>query len=199
MRDEGVIKFRCEWDKAPAPALSLVREMNACRTELFDRELIGVYSDGIGFGNLSVRKPDSRMFVITGTQTGPIRELEADHYTTVTDYDIEKNVIRCEGPVKASSESLTHAMIYEIDPAIQAVIHVHDAKHWKRLLDRIPTTDESVLYGTPEMAREIKRLDAESELRAKRMLVMAGHAEGIISFGASCREARDTLLKGLSL
>ena len=68
---------------------------------------------------------DKKGFLITGTQTGEIKNLNREHYTCVTDYNIEKNFIRSEGPIKASSESLTHAMIYELDPAIKVVIHVH--------------------------------------------------------------------------
>ena len=46
----------------------------------------------------------------------------------------------CIGPIQASSASLTHAAIYQANPDINAVIHVHDRDLWENLLDRVPTT-----------------------------------------------------------
>jgi L-ribulose-5-phosphate 4-epimerase len=38
---------------------------------------------------------------------------------------IRKNSLTCQGQVKASSKSLTHAAIYAANPRVKAVIHVH--------------------------------------------------------------------------
>ena len=53
--------------------------------------LIGAYPNGVGFGNVSVRIPRSRRFIISGTATGKIAFLTGAHYTLVTDFDIESN------------------------------------------------------------------------------------------------------------
>ena len=53
MRDEGVIKFQCEWIKAEAPDAAEIEELNFWRTLLFQSGLIGVYPDGTGFGNIN--------------------------------------------------------------------------------------------------------------------------------------------------
>ncbi|MGB3788502.1 MAG: hypothetical protein WA949_10870, partial [Phormidesmis sp.] len=45
---------------------------------------------------------------------------------------------------KASSESLTHGVIYTSAPKIGAVIHVHNSQIWQGLLDRGPTTKAKV-------------------------------------------------------
>jgi len=192
--NEGIIKFRCEWvRKDPLPA-SAVREMNRWRGVLFEKGMIGAGQDGIGFGNISVRLPGAGGFIVSGSQTGSIGNAGPEHYTAVTDYSIERNFVYCEGPAQASSESLTHAAFYEIDPAVQAVVHVHHGELWRVLKNRVPTTSAEVEYGTPAMAAEVRRLFEASDLRTRRIMVMAGHEEGIVSFGADLEQACGVLL-----
>ena len=94
-----------------------------------------------------------------------------------------------------SSESLTHAAIYESDPTISAVIHCHDSVLWATLLDRAPTTSKSVAYGTPEMAYEIMRLFKVSDVRSREIFVMAGHEAGIVTFGKNLEDAFDVVMR----
>jgi ribulose-5-phosphate 4-epimerase/fuculose-1-phosphate aldolase len=96
--------------------------------------------------------------------------------------------------VQASSEALTHAAIYALDPGIRAVVHVHNADLWHALIDRIPTTSREITYGTPEMAREFQRLYADTDFRAQGIAVMGGHEEGIVSFGKDINQAADRIL-----
>jgi L-ribulose-5-phosphate 4-epimerase len=191
--DEGYIKFHCEWIAGPPPADDEVAELSACRDLLHSLDLIGEYPDGVGYGNVSVRGSGQGM-IVSGTQTGGVGQLNATHFTRVVAYDIERNRLTCIGPVRASSESLTHAAIYECDPMIGAVVHVHSLEAWERLVGAIPTTRADVPYGTPEMARELLRLYRESELPTLRVAAMAGHREGIIAFGPTPADATDTLL-----
>jgi ribulose-5-phosphate 4-epimerase/fuculose-1-phosphate aldolase len=142
---------------------------------------------------VSVRAGGGR-FIITGTRTGGVAGLEPAHVTTVTGVDIERNSLECAGPVEASSESLTHAAIYGCDPAIGAVIHVHHLPTWNALLGVVSTTSEAVPYGTPAMAREIERLYRASDLPLRGIVVMAGHREGLITFGRDLDEAGDIML-----
>jgi len=197
MMDEGVVKFRCEWIQGPSPKEEEIQDLNRCRSKLYERGCIGVYPEGIGFGNVSVRSPRANGFIISGTQTGAIPELSPKHYTRVLDYNIDQNFIRCEGETQASSESLTHAMLYTLDAAIGAVVHVHHRVLWKRLIDQVPTTSKKISYGTPEMAREIRRLYETSDLREKHILVMGGHAEGVMTFGGDPQQATNLLLQSL--
>ena len=198
LRDEGVIKFECRWQKAPALSGSGIQDLIRFRNALFQRGLIGVYPDGIGYGNLSRRKAEGNQFIISGSQTGHLPEAGAGHFSLVTGYDMACNRVDCRGPVKASSESLTHAMIYETLPDAQAVIHVHSSALWKKLKGRIPTTGAKIPYGTPQMAREIQRLAAETDLRQRGILVMAGHEDGVIAFGKNLAEADGILLTAVS-
>ena len=192
--DEGVIKFRCDWLPAYAPAEKEILSLNQWRSRLYQLGLIGAYPNGIGYGNISVRAKRGRGFIISGTQTGGLATLGAQQYTRIVAYRFEENMVRCKGPVKASSESLTHAMLYELDAVIGAVIHVHHEKQWRRLLGNVPTTSAKIRYGTPEMAKEVSRLYQTEDLRQKKLFVMGGHESGIVSFGKDLEEAGETLL-----
>lgn len=191
--DEGYIKFDCNWIKAePIPIIKL-REINEWRDKLYSLGLIGVYDNGVGFGNISVRL-ENNTFIITGSATGNLDKLTEDHYVLVNDYDVAKNNLTCAGPIKASSESLSHAVIYESLPEMNSVIHIHNTDMWEKLMDQIPTTDKNVDFGTPAMANEIKKIVKELGDREK-ILVMGGHEGGIITFGKTLDEAGGILLK----
>ena len=158
------VKFtyeRARPDIAPFDALT---ELNACRRKLLQQRLIGLDANGIGFGNLSVRDGVSGNFYITGSATGGLPELTPTDCVRVVAYDFAKNWLRYEGAAIPSSESLTHAAIYESDPTISAVIHCHDSVLRRTRLDRVPTTSKAIAYGTPEMAYEIMRLFTVSDV-----------------------------------
>lgn len=195
MIDDGYIKYHCHWNKVNAVAPDDVIELNQWRNQLYDLGLIGEYNNGIGFGNLSLRLPKSNNLIISGTQTGGIAELTARQYTKVTDFDWRKNYVICEGLIKASSETLTHGAIYEAQSDINAVIHVHNSELWGKLLNQVPTTNQSCAYGTPEMAEELIRLCQQPETQAQRIVIMSGHEEGILTFGENLAEAGNVLLR----
>jgi L-ribulose-5-phosphate 4-epimerase len=194
MPSEGYIKFSCDWSKAnPLPQKDLAA-LNKWRDRLRTLGFIGVYDEGVGFGNISTRIRGTDEFIITGSATGNLKQLSGEHYTKVIGFDFTKNYLKCIGPIKASSESLSHAIIYAQDQSIGAVIHIHSKELWKKLLDTVPTTSRSAEYGTPEMAWEIERLFKETNLKKLKILVMAGHEEGIITFGRDLDEAGSILL-----
>lgn len=194
--EEGYIKYRLMWEKDKTLLSPLLAELNDCRNRLYDMGLIGAYTDsGIGFGNISCRMPAPLgLFAISGTQTGHIAQLTSAHYTTVTAYDLADNRVCCRGPVKASSEALTHAALYDLSALCGAVIHVHHRQWWEQLLGNVPTTERGVSYGTPDMAREMARLYNNSTLPQQKILAMAGHTEGIIVFDNTCALAISRLL-----
>ncbi len=110
-------------------------------------------------------------------------------------YEFARNWLRYEGVAIPSSESLTHAAIYESDPTISAVIHCHDSVLWRTRLDRVPTTSKAIAYGTPEMAYEIMRLFTVSDVRSRDIFVMAGHEGGIATFGKNLEDAFDVVMR----
>ena len=193
MSETGYVKFRCEHRILPPADFAGFEELNRVRGRLHQLGFIGRYPNGIGFGNVSIRAGASHQFYISGTMTGGLPELTPAHYARVVAWDFPRNWLQCEGPVPASSESMTHAAIYEQDANVRAVLHVHEMELWKRLLDRVPTTRKHVEYGTPEMAAEMGRLFRESDVRERRILAMAGHEAGIFAFGAAPEEALGVL------
>lgn len=193
MNEEGVIKFNCQWTSSAPLEKIWIRDLNVWRNKLYHLGLIGVNEDGIGFGNISIRFRKNE-FIISGSGTGRFKELTAEHYALVTDYNVKNNSICSTGSVMASSESLTHAMIYEHASDVHAVIHVHHFKLWKKLLNTLPATAANIEYGTPEMAKEIGRLFNEEKLSQHRIFAMAGHNDGIVCFGKDLPHAGELLL-----
>ena len=189
------VKFTYQRASTEIASFEAIAELNACRRKLLEQRLIGLDASGIGFGNLSVRDGVSRNFYITGSATGGLPELVPTDSVRVVAYDFAKNWIRYEGVAVPSSESLTHAAIYESDPTISAVIHCHDSDLWATLLDRAPTTSKSVAYGTPEMAYEIMRLFTVSDVRNTGIFAMAGHEAGIVTFGKDLEDAFDVVMR----
>ena len=193
MNEEGVIKFNCQWTKSAPLDEVWIRDLNVWRDKLYRLGLIGVNEDGIGYGNISIRFQKNE-FIISGSGTGKFKKLTEEHYALVTDYDVKKNTICSTGSIIASSESLTHAMIYEHASDVHAVMHVHHFKIWKKLLNTLPATAENIEYGTPEMAKEIARLFTEQKLSQHKIFAMAGHNEGIVCFGRNLPQAAELLL-----
>jgi ribulose-5-phosphate 4-epimerase/fuculose-1-phosphate aldolase len=195
MKDEGVIKFNCTWIKEEPLNTECVSELNTWRGKMYKKALIGCTEDSIGYGNISIRRGNH--FIISGSGTGKIEHLTAEHYTVVTEYNIETNSLTAKGPAIASSESLTHAMLYQCCEDINAVIHVHHFRLWKKLLQFYPFTRQDVSYGTTEMATEIQRLFKESSIAEHKLFAMGGHEEGIIAFGKDLEEAGKLVLDHL--
>lgn len=197
MSDEGVIKFNCEWTKSAPLDETLLKDLNVWRNILHRLRLIGVNEDGIGYGNISIRFRENQ-FIISGSGTGRFKTLTGEHYALVTDHNVETNSICSTGATIASSESLTHAMIYERASDVHAVIHVHHFRIWKKLLETLPATAETIAYGTPEMANEIARLFDEQNLMQHRIFAMAGHYEGVVCFGKDLNHAAELLVDHLN-
>ena len=199
MDEKGYIKFDCRWEKTKPFLESDIGKLNYWRNRLYGLGLIGVYQNGIGFGNVSVRIGKSDNFFISGSATGSIQKTDGSHYAKVTAWDFAKNTLVCQGPVKASSESLTHAAIYKVDKSVNGIIHVHSRELWEKMMDKFPTTSKKVEYGTPEMAAEMMRLMAIQKTRQVGFIVMGGHEEGVITFGNTIDEAGQILLHYFSV
>lgn len=192
MHDDGVIKFKCEWQSHEPFDFPPLKSLILWRDRMFAMGFIGVYPDGIGYGNISVRLSDTT-FLISGTQTGHLQQTERSHYTLVDDWSISQNWLHCRGPVKASSESLTHAALYEFSGDIHAIIHIHEPSLWQACKYKLPTTRATVPYGTPDMAAEMWRLFQEENLIQHKILVMAGHDDGLLAFGVTLEDASNGL------
>jgi hypothetical protein len=195
---EGVVKYRLDYTAAPPVNPGSIIELNAWRAVLFRLGLTGQDPrryDGLAYGNVSIRL-GSTAFLISGTQTGGMPQLSAEHYSLVTGFDLEQNFIVAEGPIAPSSEALTHAAVYRSGPEIGCVLHVHSSELWEKAEALgIPVTDRQVAYGTPEMALEVGYLVRASE---SPVIAMGGHEDGIIAFGGAVEEAAFNLIRCLA-
>ena len=190
-RDEGYIKFQCHWKEEShdldEESQFALNDLIFYRKKFYDLNLIGAYPDGIGFGNIS-KILSNHDILISGSATGNFKDVNSHHFSRVTKCLIESNEVFCQGPIIASSESMTHQMIYQLPEEINVVVHVHHFKLWEDYKFRIPTTRKDVPYGTPEMANEILRLYNMDKLKQTKCLAMAGHEEGLIAFGKNFEE-----------
>lgn len=205
---EGVIKFRADHREAPLSPRrfgALAATLSAWREILRSLGMLGQEPsryDGAAFGNVSGRigpfpgARGARPFLITGTQTGGRRCVSLDDYCVVTAYDAAANWVESYGAILPSSESLTHGALYDLSPHLRFVFHAHAPLLFSRAKALgIPTTAPDVPYGTPEMAEEMKRLWRESRLAEIGLCVMAGHEDGVVSFGRTAEEAGATLIR----
>ena len=183
---EGVIKFALSHTTRPLDSAcqAMVPALNEWRTILLQIGLVGAdvnRYDGYGFGNMSCRL-DNGQFLITGTQTGEKQRLTLSDYALVNSADIATNSICSEGETRPSSESLTHAAIYEANPAAKYVFHVHSPDIWH--LADLPHTPADVPYGTPDMGIAVATLfEMKAIQQATGLFRMLGHEDGVIGYG----------------
>lgn len=194
MIDEGYIKFNIHWELQHLKADQVPsNELMAAREWLYEKQWIGFDPvHQVGFGNISERKGSH--FVISGTQTGHIAPLTVGHYSFVNDYHLDTNELSCQGEVKASSESLTHAAVYECDEDILYVIHIHHDGMWNMGLKQLAKTPDNIAYGTPEMALAMQDMYRSGQFSKNTPLFMAGHQGGIILHGNDLEEMKESLL-----
>ena len=198
---EGVVRYRLDFESGPAPVAADIAALDAWRHVLFRLGLIGGNDPeryhGLGFGNVSRRLPGSDLrFVISGTQTGHLPHAGANHYCTVTHCDPAANRVVAEGPVKPSSEALTHGAVYVADPAAGCVLHAHTPLIWRRARALgLPATPADVPYGTPTMAEAVAVL---CQRHPGEVFVMRGHEDGVIAYGHDEAEAGQRLVTALA-
>ncbi|MCS4503167.1 class II aldolase/adducin family protein [Arhodomonas aquaeolei] len=199
MEREGVIKFDlCHEHGAPPDAAS-VAVLDAWRDVLRRLGLIGGSPrryGGLGFGNVSHRAAGGA-FVVSGSQTGGLDAPGPAGYCEVTAWDMEHNTIRSRGPVRPSSESLTHGAVYAADDTVAWVFHGHSPEIWsRRRVLGLPETPADVPYGTPAMARAVASLVRRAGPQA--VFAMAGHRDGVIAYGRDSDATGGALVRTLA-
>jgi len=198
---EGVVRHRAVHETAVLPAAwaPFAAVLAAWRRRFGERGWIGrdpARYGGYGFGNLSARLPGvpgGAGFLVTGSQTGGAGGLPLAGFAQVERWSLADNRIWSRGEVAASSESLTHAALYEASPGIGAVFHVHAPEPWRRRRELgLPETAPGAGYGTPAMAAEVVRAWAEG---GGAVVAMAGHQDGLVAAGRTVDEAGERLLR----
>jgi len=205
---EGVIKYHLDYKYTQDFNFSGFGELNAWREICLRLGWIGQDSQrygGLGFGNISSLIADQETgqgqqpFVISGTQTGLITELKPEHYCLVKETNAAQNYLSAEGPVKPSSEALTHGSVYAAEKNARFIIHIHSPELWHKTAQLgLPATSAEVAYGTPEMAEAVQRLFATEEVRDKKIFSMLGHEDGIVAFGETAEATGQVLIHYLS-
>jgi L-ribulose-5-phosphate 4-epimerase len=192
---EGVVKYSVRHESARITLPAEMPELLSWRRRLRALGLIGADAQGIGYGNLSIRLYSSPRFLITGSQSSGLSEVDQRHFAKVTVIDLDRNSLRSVGELAPSSEALTHAALYQVRGSIRAVVHVHSNAIWTTWRHHLPTSRDDVLYGTPEMGYEMIRLHKRRALGGQGVIVMGGHQDGVIAFGPSLAEAAGEILK----
>ncbi|MDH7484061.1 MAG: class II aldolase/adducin family protein, partial [Spirochaetales bacterium] len=216
---EGIIKFACHWQQCALYQCECAHAVLDVRNRLWDRGLVGAAADGTGFGNVSsvvsrnearelapdlVERVQSRYhagqryFLVTGSQTGREAVLDISGLSLVLEWNLAANELACAGPVRASSESLTHAALYEAESRIGGVVHVHAPWYWAHWPENAPRTAADVSYGTPAMGYEIQRIWRETGAAVSGAVCMGGHRDGLLAWGETVEQALETLLTMLA-
>ena len=201
---EGVIKYCLDHTQQAINLNYSIAPLNAWRKILFKLDLIGQDSDrydGLGFGNISQRiNKISHQFVITGSQTGMFDSITLEHMALVLESDIQQNCLSSIGFYQPSSESLTHASLYQLDMNINAVIHVHSPTIWRHTkILQLPYISAEIPYGTVQMANEVTRLYHSGLLNETSLFTMLGHEDGVVAIGETLEAAALKVIGYLAL
>ncbi|WP_372626829.1 class II aldolase/adducin family protein [Arsukibacterium sp.] len=204
---EGVIKFQLNYQAQAVLTAGHVMELNSWRHIMVQLGMLGQCPqryDNYGFGNISQRfgngvGPKSQ-FMISGTQTGGIRNMTAADYALVTDCKPTQNQIAAAGETKPSSEAMTHGQLYQLSENIHFIIHAHCPQIWQLASELgLPQTGADVPYGTVAMADEVARLFAKTDVLQQGIFTMAGHEDGVVAFGCSAEQAGRRLISCYAL
>lgn len=198
---EGVTKYRLTYRRSAPADASLCAALIAWRWILAQLGMVGQDPGryhGLGFGNLSQRVESPGGFLITGTQTGALESLTADHFCLVSETDTDANTVSARGPVKPSSEALTHGTVYAARPDVEFVFHCHHPLIW-HAGDRLglPRTPTDIAYGTAAMASAMAAVLAPPAA-LPRLVVMGGHEDGLVAAGRTAEETGSLLVTTLA-
>lgn len=211
-RSEGAVRFEVRHETRPLEERvhgETARVLSAWREILANLRLLGqdpARYEGLGYGNVSARvgpfgdvARGRRRFLVTGTQTAAVAHATLREYCLVEAWDLEGNRVTSAGLVAPSSESLTHAALYDASPAVRVVLHAHAPELWRqaRALG-LPVTHPDAANGTPAMALEAQRLYRDGTFASTRVAAMGGHEDGVLAFGGTAAEAGAALVAQLA-
>ncbi len=138
-------------------------------------------------GNISVRYGDGLVITTSGCNLGSI---EKDEIVFVIRCEVETGQVFYRGPIKPSSESIMHWLIYGDRIEAKAIIHAHDqfATRPEVLAGEIAQTEREEPYGTMELAR----MAIETFQRGESIIVLKNH--GYVTFGSDLDQACDLVV-----
>jgi len=197
---EGTIRFAysLEAPDEPVAGAAVLSELQGWRTILRRLGLLGQTPErygGFGFGNLSTRDGHApEQFLITASQTSGADHIGYDEVVRIVNANPLRFWVDAQGYQPPSSESLTHAMIYQADARISWIFHGHSPDIWTRArVLGLLATAESVAYGSPEMVEAVATLlSAQPELPLT--FVTLGHEDGVFACGGSAQQTGAALV-----
>jgi ribulose-5-phosphate 4-epimerase/fuculose-1-phosphate aldolase len=80
---------------------------------------------------------------------------------------------------------MTHYAAYKGNNKVKGIIHIHHAKLWHKYINTLPTTNFKTEYGTEEIANEVEAFS----IKGHKIIIMAGHKDGILILGESLEDA----------
>lgn len=196
-QQEGVIQFNLSHRAGDASHYAELADLIFWHERMHTLGLIGQDPSryaGFAYGNMSHRLSNLE-FLISGTQTGGLAHPTSAHYACIDNCNIGDNQVQSHGPIKPSSECMSHAAIYAASPDAKAVIHVHSPviwQHYKAL--GLASTPANVGYGTPEMATATANAVKQHPQSDATCIAMLGHEDGIICFAKDMQTAGQHLL-----
>lgn len=202
---DGEISFCLKYEQNISLPEQNLTPLIAWRETLYRMQLIGKSAhkyDGMGYGTVSQRVQNELLethpnaFFVTGALSGQFKKITPRHFSFVRSLNVEQNQVEAEGPCKPTSEALTLGALYQIDPSIQYAIHFHSPELWYMAgVLGIVETDDSLDYGTPQLAQEIANLHKGGALNECPMISIRGHQDGIIAFGANLDEVASLIIQ----
>jgi L-ribulose-5-phosphate 4-epimerase len=197
---EGVIKFQLQHQHSAALTNEQIKSIEVWRQLCCQTGLLGQSQslyDGYAYGNISQRH--GQHFIISGTQTSGQAKLTHSDYALVTDAVCHDNSLTSVGLTKPSSESLTHAQIYQLQPHVNFIIHAHCDDIWRKAEHfGMPSTSADVPYGTVEMTHAVEALFTSGKLQNQDVFAMMGHLDGVVSYAETASQAFNQLINWLA-
>lgn len=191
MDTEGTIRFAYALDTPDGPVAhpAMLAALNGWRAVFRRLGVLGQESGrygGLGFGNLSARDPERPdEFLITASQTAGAPALTDHELVRITHSNPGRFWVDATGHHPPSSETLTHAMLYQADETLAWVFHLHSPDIWQQAEALyLPATGETVPYGSPAMVDAVAGLLTRHPARPL-VFVTLGHLDGVFACGSS--------------
>lgn len=187
----GVVKFKTNFVSHNEVVDERLEELKKW-CDVFRKQGLAPVENGFSCGNLSFRtQKHKNEFIITASGISAQAPLTDNAFSKVVAVDLDKMLIKAQGPREPSSESMLHFAVYNARPDVQVVFHGHCQKILVAAgqMGLIETLEE-VSYGSKELVEQVLKILGE-----ENFVVIKNH--GFLSLEKSMQEAGQTALKVL--
>lgn len=203
IEQEGVIKYQCHHEYSvlleDQKCLQAFAELLPWRQLSWQLRLLGqdpALYEGYGYGNISIRHPEQG-FLISGSQTSGVDTPALSDFCWVQSVSVSDNTVNSKGQASPSSESMTHAAIYQALSSVVTVLHAHSSLIYDAAdALSLPATAADIPYGSVVMAEAVAQLVVDQG--SAGVFVMKGHQDGVVSYGESPEQAISLMIDCLA-